>query len=320
MRAIQATAFGGPAVLRPVDLPEPVPEDGQLIISVTAANVGFLDTQLRAGWGQEFFAVTPPYVPGGIVSGTVLAVGADTPTSWIGRRVVASSSEPGKFRGGGYAERVAVPVSTSHVVPDGVDLVDALAAHDGLMAVSRIARAGLRPGDSALVTAASGSIGVWLVPLLKEAGVRVLAAAGGPEKTALATKRGADLVLDYTQEGWTAGVEGSVDAVFDGAGGSLGGAAFELVRPGGRFFAYGAASGGFAEVPEHAPKQDVKVIGIHDGYAAEELFDAHEQALTVLAQHRLEPVVGLRLPLERAAEAHRALEERRVLGKTVLTP
>lgn len=240
--------------------------------------------------------------------------------SWVGRRVVATTAAPGSYRGGGYAERAAVPVATSHLVPDGVDLVDGLAAHDGVMAVSRLARADLRPGSSAMVTAASGSIGVWLVPLLKRAGVRVLAAAGGPEKTGLAAARGADLVLDYTQEDWTAEADGPVDAVFDGAGGALGGAAFELLRPGGQFFSYGAAAGGFADVAERAAERGVKVTGIHDGFTAEEMYAAMDEALELLARRQLEPVIGLRLPLEQAAGAHRALEQRRVLGKTVLTP
>lgn len=320
MRAIHATTFGGPEVLRPVDVPEPEPGPGELLLEVAAAGVLFLDTQLRAGWGQDYFTLTPPYVPGAIVVGNVVALGEDVPSSWAGQLVIASTSEPGAYRGGGYAERAVVPVSTGHLVPDSVDPVDALAAHDGVMAVSRIAKARLRPGDSALVTAASGSIGTWLVPLLTDAGVRVVAAAHGPEKTALAAARGADLVLDYAHEGWTADADGPVDVVFDGAGGDLGAAAFELVRPGGQFFAYGAAAGDFAAVEERAAERDVEVVGIHEDFTTDDMNRALEESLHLLAQRRLKPVIGQRLPLAQAAEAHRAMEERRVLGKTVLTP
>lgn len=320
MRAIHAETFGGPDVLRPVDVPDPVPDTGELLLDVTAAGVLFLDTQLRAGWGQEFFSLTPPYVPGVVVVGTVRELGEGVASTWAGEQVAASTSGPGAYRGGGYAERAVVPVSASHLVPERVDPVDALAAHDGVMAVSRLAKAGLRPGDSALVTAASGAIGTWLIPLLADAGVRVVAAAHGPGKTALATARGADLVLDYADEGWMAEAGGPVDVVFDGAGGDLGTAAFELVRPGGRFFSYGAAAGDFAAVGERAVARDVEVVGIDEDFTADDMARAMEEALRLLAERRLKPVIGLRLPLEEAAAAHRAIEERRVLGKTVLTP
>lgn len=320
MRAIHATAFGAPEVLRTVQLPEPEPDVGELLLDVVAAGVLFLDTQLRAGWGRGYFAVAPPYVPGTVVSGTVAAVGTGVSSSWVGRRVVGSTSGPGEYRGGGYAERATVPVAGAHLVPEAVDLIHALAAHDGLMAVSLLDRARLGPGDSALVTAASGSIGVWLVPMLKEAGIRTLAAARGPEKTGLAADRGADLTLDYADDNWASAVSQPVDAVFDGTGGEGGRTAFDLLRRGGQFFSYGAAAGDFADVTETAGARGVEVIGIHDGLTAEQAHGAMEKALWLLAQHRLEPVIGVRLPLHRAHEAHAAIEARRVLGKTVLTP
>lgn len=320
MRAVHVTTFGGPEVLQPVDIPAPEPGAGELLLDVAAAGVLFLDTQLRAGWGQDYFALTTPYVPGAVVAGAVVQLGEGVADSWAGQAVLASTSEPGTHRGGGYAERAVVPLSASEPIPDGIDPVDALAAHDGVVAVSRVAKSGLRPGDSALITAASGSIGTWLVPMLKDDGVRVLAAAHGHEKTALAAARGADVVLDYSNEGWTAGADGPVDVVFDGAGGDLGAAAFDLLRPGGKFFSYGSAAGDFAGVEERAAERNIEVVGIHENFTVEDMRQAMGEALRLLAAGRLKPVIGQRLPLEQAAQAHRAMDERRVLGKTVLTP
>src|SRR5690625_3462224 len=104
MRAIHATRFGDPDVLEAVDVPEPDAGPGELLLEVAGAGVLYLDTQLRAGWGQDYFDIAPPFVPGAVVAGTVIAVGAGVQSSWVGRRVAASTSEPHSYRGGGYAE------------------------------------------------------------------------------------------------------------------------------------------------------------------------------------------------------------------------
>src|SRR5699024_4276316 len=148
------------------------------------------------------------------VAGPVRAVGAGVDADWGGRRVIASTSAPGEYRGGGYAERAVAPAAHAHVIPDGLDAQHAIAAlHDGAMGISRVAKAGLRVGDAALITAASGAIGTWLVPLLKADGVTVIAAARGERKLALAAERGADVVVDYGADGWTDQIDREVDAV-----------------------------------------------------------------------------------------------------------
>lgn len=85
MRAVYATKFGGPEVLEVREVPEPVPGPGEVLVDVATADVMFLDTRLRSGWGTDFFPVEPPYVPGGAVAGVVAAVGPEVDPSWVGR-------------------------------------------------------------------------------------------------------------------------------------------------------------------------------------------------------------------------------------------
>src|SRR2546421_820098 len=106
MRVIEATEFGGPEVLVPVDAPDPVAGPGQVVVDVAVADTLFVDTQIRRGWGREHFTVQPPYVPGNGVAGVVSSVGDGADPDWIGRRVVAHTGERGGHggdapRGGG---------------------------------------------------------------------------------------------------------------------------------------------------------------------------------------------------------------------------
>lgn len=325
MRSVQVTEFGGPGVLRVADVSEPKPGPGEVLVEVEVAEILFLDTQLRAGWGRDFFTVEPPYTPGVGVAGRVVGLGEGVHGSWRDARVVASTSGVGQYRGGGYAERALALVAHTHRVPDDVDLTDALAAlHDGVMAVSRFEKSGLSTGDAALVTAASGGIGVWLVPLLAAAGVRVAAAAHGAHKVELTRERGAEIAVDYGEDGWTEEVRrrlgGEVDVVFDGAGGNLGRAALSLLARGGRFFSYGAAAGDFANAEELAEERGIEVIGLHEHFTDDDMGRAADIALQRLSEGAVRPVIGQRLPLEQAAEAHAAIAERRVAGKSVLVP
>jgi NADPH:quinone reductase len=324
MRVVRATAFGGPEVLVPSEASEPEPGPGELLVDVSVADVLFLDTQLRAGWGREFFELGPPFVPGAGVAGVVASVGDGVDRSWLGRSVIASSSGVGEYKGGGYAERAVVPADTALEVPDGLDLQDAIAAlHDGSTALSRLERAQIESGDVVLVTAAGGSLGAWLVPLAARAGATVIAAARGERKLALARERGASVAVDYSEDDWAKRVravigDAGVDVVFDGAGGRIGGEALELTGRGARFFAYGAASGEFAHLGAEAERRGVRVIGIDDRISVADRRRHAADALALLAAGEVRPLIGKVVPLERASEAHAAIEERSVAGKTLL--
>ena len=325
MRVVEVTEFGGPEVLVPREAPEPVAGPGKAVIEVALAEILFLDTQLRSGWGREYFDIRPPFVPGAGVAGTVVSVGGGVDPHQVGRRVVAGTSGAGAYNGGGYAERVAVPAEELFDVPEGLDLSAALAAlHDGYMAVSRLEKAAVKPGEIVLVGAAGGSIGVWLVPLAHGAGARVIAAARGERKLSHARELGADVAVDYSEAGWperaldVVGGAG-IDVVFDGAGGEAGTAAFEATAQGGRFFSYGAASGGFAKIdPKEAEQRQIAVVGVQERPTPEEKRRGAEQALSEAAAGRVRPTIGETFPLERAADAHAAIEARAVIGKTLL--
>jgi NADPH2:quinone reductase len=196
---------------------------------------------------------------------------------------------------------------------------------DGRTAVALIDQAGIRPGEIVLIEAAAGGVGSLLVQLAKLAGAVVVAAAGGARKLELAQALGADLAFDYRRPSWTSEVaaavsRGGVDVVFDGVGGRIAREAFELLAPGGRLSTFGMASGSFATIGERELK-DRDVTRMPRAAA-----DPHEmarlsaRALSIAAARELRPVIGQIVPLENAADAHRAIEERATIGKTLLTP
>ncbi|WP_067967001.1 zinc-binding dehydrogenase [Nocardiopsis trehalosi] len=323
MRVARVREFGGPEVLETVEVPDPRPGPGEVVIDVAAADVVFVETQIRAGWGREYFAHTPPYVPGGAVAGTVSATGPGTDPAWRGRRVAAHLADEG-----GYAERVAAAAATLIPVPDGVGLHEAAAlATDGATGTTLLDGARIGAGDRVLITGAAGAMGVLLVQLAAAEGAAVVAAARGARKTALLRDLGAHAVVDTGGPDWAERARAALgphgaDVVFDGVGGEVGDAAFALTADKGRFSAHGAAGGRFAAVdPEAAARRGVTVAGIDelrlppDGVRrqAERMLRAH-------AEGRVRPVIGQTFPLERAADAHRALEERAALGKTLLLP
>lgn len=329
MQAVQVKEFGGPEVLEIQEVPAPEPAAGQVLVRVAAADVMFLDTRLRSGWGTDFFAVQPPYVAGGAVGGTVAAVGADVDPALLGTRVTARTAASGVGGGlpiGGYAEQALAGADQLNPVPDGVTIEQATAVvHDGHTALAAFERAEIRPGQQVLITAAAGGLGTLLTQLTQRAGARVIAAARGEAKLALSRRLGAQVAVDYSETGWTEQVRAATggqgpDVVFDGAGGDLGDAALRITHAGGLFIGYGAAAGEFAgAAADDARERGVQVLGLYDlntgndsraGYAT--------RILELLAAEQLEVVVGQTFPLADAAAAHAAIEGRAALGRTLL--
>ncbi|QGV82721.1 zinc-binding dehydrogenase [Streptomyces ficellus] len=323
MRAVRAVRFGGPEVLVPADVPEPVAGPGQVLVDVAAIDTIFLETQLRSGWGGDYFPLEPPYVPGGGIAGTVRAVGAGVDAAaWVGRRVVASTRVTG-----GYAERAVADAAGLTPVPDGLAFTDAAAlVHDGVTAFALMGATGPKPAETVLVVGASGGMGTLLVQLARAAGAHVVGTARGARKAALVRELGAHAVIDTSAPDWAGRARDALgpagaDVVFDGVGGEVGAAAFALVADGGRFSAHGAPTGGFAAIdPAAAERRGVRLLGIDDvRLAAETHTGLAGQALAQAADGRLRPVIGGVFPLERAADAHTAIENRTLLGKVVLT-
>ena len=307
--------FGPPEVLKPAELPDPAAGPGEALIEVEIANITFVETQLRAGRAPHP-SMEPrlPVIPGNGVGGTVGAVGEGVERGLVGTRVITSTGGSG-----GYAERVAVDAAGVIRVPDGVGLPEAVALlADGRTAMSLMRAAEVRPDETVLVEAAAGGVGSLLVQLAAGAGARVVAAAGGERKLRVARELGADETVDYTEPSWTEKVGDGVDVVFDGVGGAVGRAAFELVRSGGRFCAFGLASGAFTDIPDaDAARRNVTVVR-GTRVDPEELRQLSRAALAEAETGRLRPVIGQTFPLERAADAHQAIEARATVGKTLL--
>ena len=320
MRVARVERFGGPEVLVTAEMPDPVPGRAQVVVAVTAADVLFVETVVRRGEGGGYFPVKPPYVPGGAVAGQVISVAKGVEPSWIGQRVVAGMA------GGGYAQQAIALVADLVPIPDGLGMDEAVALfHDGRTALGLLEATGAHAGESVLVTAAAGGLGILLVQRARSSGAHVVAAARGQAKLSLVRELGAETVVDYSEPDWTTRVREATggtgpDVVFDGAGGQIGRAAFEITRPGGRFSAHGTASGAFADVdPKEAERRGITVRGIEQvQFTSADVRRLVVQVLSDAASGQIRPVISQRFSLEHAADAHAAIEARDVIGKTLL--
>ena len=315
MQASVLRAFGPPELLLTENVAEPRPGPGQVVIEVELANVTFVDTQIRAGRAPrpEMLPKLPAILGNG-VAGRIASIGAGGDPALVHRRVMTSLDGTG-----GYAERTTANVERLIDIPRQLGTAEALALlADGRTAVLLARSAAVQAGQTVLVEAAAGGVGSLLIQVAQLAGARVVAAAGGQRKLAVARELGADEIVDYSRVHWEQEVEGGVDVVFDGVGGEIGAAAFRLVRPGGRFCMFGMASGAFADIDEAVAIANgiTLVRGLRP--TAEDLRTALSEALDLAASGRLRAVIGQTFPLVDAARAHGAIERRETIGKTLL--
>lgn len=323
MRAVWMREFGPPEVLMIGDAPDPEPGPGQVVVQVAAVSITFVETQVRAGTmripGQ---ALQLPMIPGNGVSGVVIAVGDGVDGGLLGQHVVTSTGGSGS-----YAEQVRVDAGGLIPVPAGLDLRDAVASlADGRTALALFEAAQIKAGEWALVPAAGGGVGSLLVQLVAGAGAHVVAAAGEERKLDLARELGAAVTVNYAEPGWAERVRqatdgAGVDLAFDGVGGAIGRAAFELVAAGGRFLVFGLSSGSLTEASlTDVFYRGITLIGRLQIRSPEHNRALVERALAEAAAGRLRPVIGQTFPLEQAAAAHAAIESRATIGKTLLIP
>lgn len=321
MRAAVVTEFGGPDVIQTQDWPAPTAGPGQVIVDVEITDLIFVETAIRQGQHGGFFDVTPPYVPGNSLGGTVSSVGEGVPETWIGKTVLGRS-----VGFGAHAEQAVVAVDELLEVPTEFNLETAVAvAGDGFTALLLEQLAPDLQGKEVLITAAAGGMGVLLVQLAKKAGAHVIGAARGQAKLDLVTAQGADVVVDYSQPGWEKLVLEAtngrgVDVAFEGAGGTLGATAFSTVKDGGWFSAHGAASGGFAQYDAaEAERRGITVKGIMDLRADSREIDVSGAAVLERARRGdLIPVIDRTFALDQLGEAHAAVEGRVLVGKALI--
>jgi NADPH2:quinone reductase len=315
MHAIRLHEFGPAENLRWEEVDDPVPGRGEVLIDVAVAGVHLLDTSIRRGDGMGPFPLPElPAIPGREVAGIVVAAGDGDGGAWVGRRVVAHLGQASQ----GYAERVITDVARLHEVPDGVSDAAAVAmigTGRTALGVLDVARPG--PGDVVVVTGAAGGLGALLVQGARNAGARVIGAAGGEEKAARVRALGATGV-DYLDPGWAGGISG-VTLVLDGVGGAAGRAALELLEPGGRIVLFGWSSGSPTQLTSADLLERSLTASAGLGpHIIGRLRELEERALAAAASGELVALLDERYELERAADAHAALERRDTTGKVVL--
>ncbi|KAL5352112.1 NADPH:quinone reductase [Pseudogymnoascus australis] len=323
MRAIKIPHTGGLEVLElHNDIPVPTPAAGQILIKTAVAGVNYIDTYLRTG-------LYPPPASGILgqeAEGTVVAVSAegDTYGFKIGDRVAAFAPA-----GGAYAEYVAVPAQTSFKLPKGIEEgLGAASLLQGLTALTLIRESHpVKKGETILVHAAAGGVGLWLCQLLRAVGAKVIATASTAEKLALAKENGADELVNYKTHDFVAEVQritngAGVAAVFDGVGAATFEGSFASVARKGSLVSFGNASG---PVPPFTiarlGAKNIKVLRPRLGAYVEtrEEFETYSTELFgFIADGKVGVKVHGRYKLEDVAKAQGELEGRGTVGKLLL--
>lgn len=330
MRAIQISETGGPDVLRLTELPDLEPGPGQLLVEVAAAGVNYIDTYQRSG----AYPMALPFIPGLEGAGTVTALGppenagvegAAMEGFSVGDRVAWASCL------GSYAEQAVVPARQAVPVPPGIDiqtaagcLLQGMTAHYLTVSVHAV-----QPGETVLVHAAAGGMGLLLTQMATARGGRVIGTVSTPEKEQLARQAGAAEVIRYTEIDDLAGEvrrltggEG-VAVVYDGVGASTFDASLGSLRPRGMLALYGAASG---PVPPVDPQRLntagsvflTRPVLAHYVASREELLWRAGQVFTSILDTSLRLTLSGRYPLTDAKSAHQDLQSRRSTGKLLL--
>jgi putative PIG3 family NAD(P)H quinone oxidoreductase len=326
VRAVVITGAGGPEVLAVQDVPEPEPGPHDLTIEVAAAGVNRADLLQRQG--QYPSPPGAPPWPGLEVSGTVVAIGAGVATAgWqLGDQVAALLS------GGGYAERVAVPAGLVLPVPDGVSTIDAASLPEGVATVwSNLRAARLSPGETLLVRGGSGGIGSLAVQIAHALGTRVLATAGGPQRTARLGALGASSSFDHRLPGLpdrvlaATGGQG-VDVILDVLGAGALAENLAMLADDGRLIVIGLQKGRRGEIDLSALM--AKRAAVLGTMLRSRPLDQKVAIMDGVRRHvwpfvedgSVHPVVHARIPFDEAREAHRLLEAGEAFGKVLLIP
>jgi NADPH2:quinone reductase len=315
MRAVQITEFGGPETLVVRELPDPRPGPGQQVLDVLAAGVNYADTHQTEN--SYLARQTLPMIPGA----EVVVRGPD------GQRRL------GLLGGGGYAEKVAADPATLFPVPDPVSDGQALTTLVQGATAWHLLRtsAHLQPGETVVVHAGAGGVGTVAIQLAKRWGAgRVIATASSEQKRDLTLELGADVAVDSRAEDLTEALRAAndgrgVDVVLEMTGGAVFDQSLAALAPLGRLAVFGMA-GRTPPAPVEPGRlmaRSTAVIGfwlVHVVQRPQLLAAAVTDLLQLIAGGELRPVVGATYPLDRAADAHRALLDRSSVGKLVLDP
>jgi NADPH2:quinone reductase len=324
VRAWQVTGIGEPRdVMVLVEVPDPEPAEGQLLVRVRAAALNFPDVLMCRGQYQ----VRPPlpYTPGVELCGEVVAGGAGSGFS-PGDRIIGMPALPH----GALGDLAIVPAADAHAAPPQLDDAAAAAMHIAYQTAwfGLHRRAGLRSGETLLVNAAAGGVGSAAVQLGRAAGARVVAVVGGPRKAAVATDLGADVVIDRTQHDVIPAIKQATDGrgadvVFDPVGGDAFDTATRCVAFEGRIVLVGFASGTIPAPPlSHVLVKNYSLLGLHWGlyrqYDPDAVAKAHHRLTGLAADGTVAPLVGARLTLDEAADGLTRLAAGDSVGRLVV--
>lgn len=321
MKALQVLGYGPNDRISLGEIPTPSPGPGQVRVRVHACGISYVDLLLARGAYQV--RPTPPFVPGSEYSGTVDAVGPDTPTTLRPGDTVCGT------RQGAWAELVCVPADRAHGVPAGADMDEAgvatASAYTALYALRE--RAHVQSGETVLVLGAAGAVGHAAVQVAKALGARVIAMGSSAAKRSAAQAAGADAVVDSATD-WKDTVKqaagrGGVDVVFDPVGGAATDTAFRTLGWGGRHLMVGFAGGEIGSLKTNLAivkgaslvGVDVRQFGEHEPARAAAL---QRDCVAWFGQGRVRPLVRCVMPVERFEEAAELAQDRAGIGRVVL--
>ena len=322
MNSIRVHKTGGPEVLRIEELPDPQPGPGEIVVNIEAIGVNFIEIYQREG----LYTMQRPFTPGSEAAGAVRALGSGVTDVKVGDRVVSVNMR------GAYASRAVVSAERVVKIPDGVTtkvaaalFLQGLTAH--YLATSTYP---LKMGDSCLIHAAAGGVGLLLCQIAKKRGAFVIGTASTPEKLELARQAGADETINYASRDFTAEVkritgDAGATVVYDSVGRTTFEGSLNALRRRGMLALFGQSSG-------PVPPFDPQVLNrkgslfftrptLNDYVATrEELVTRSNELFGWVKEGSLKVRIGAEFPLVRAADAHRALASRKTTGKVVLVP
>jgi NADPH:quinone reductase len=324
MRAVIVDRWMEPNDLKVSDIDDPPVGAGMLGVQIRAAGCNFFDILLVRG--QYQMKPSFPFIPGGELSGTVYAVGDGVDGFAVGDRVFAAVPL------GGYAERAAVPARAAWRIPSRMSFEEA-AAFPIVYPTSYAAlvyRAHLQPGETLLVHAAAGGVGVAAVQIGKALGARVIATAGGTEKLEVARRAGADVVIDYRSDNWSEQVKAATggrgaDVIYDSVGGDIFDQSLKCIAWSGRLLVIGFAGGRIPEVKvNRVLLKNISIVGLHWGAYAlnepERIPETFAALFQLYEQGAIKPVIFKSFALDQVPAALAALGARQTYGKVVITP
>jgi NADPH2:quinone reductase len=322
MRAIQVSQTGGAEMLVPVDLLVPKPKPNEAVVQIKAAGVNFIDVYLREGR----YPAQLPFVNGQEAAGVVSEIGSDVTEIQPGDRVAYAGVT------GSYAEYASVPANRLVKIPEGLSFEQAAAAMlQGMTAHYLLySTYKLQAGETALIHAAAGGVGLLLVQMAKKIGARVIGTAGTPEKAQLAREAGADECIVYTEADFETKTRRltdgkGVNVVYDGVGKATFDKDLNVLMPRGYLVLFGGSSGAVPpfDLIKLSQKGSLFITRPTMGHytaTREELEWRANDVLQMIAAGDLKLRIHKTYPLADAAQAHRDLEGRKTSGKLLLVP